>query len=253
MSNSGNANFGNVFTSFYNPALGPGNSESFIGSSNSIAQTDPETKPHMEVWYRVDSIYSCKDVITAYFNYRLKTNISYDTLVAVYLQRCGSAFPISCNNSVDSSKLCGRAEPVFPKITLPAINSCSDSTFFSVSKGTEQFKSYSDSLNNNFDSSYRAKCLQAYKLESFTVTHNANMYHYMLYYYDQAGNLVKTIAPEGVHPNTTVSWLDSVKTARAAGQFKVPGHTAPTQYRYNSIQPGDCKENTGCFTKPFLV
>ena len=230
-----NANLGNVLTSFMNPATSAGNNESFVGSSNPLAQSDPETRPHMEIYYRVDSIYSCKDLIAAYFNYRLNTNISYDSLASLYHSKCGSNFPITCTFSADTLSLCGRSEAVFPKVTLPAVTNCSDSTFFSVSKGTEQYKSYSDSLNNNFDSSYRAVCLQAYKFESFTVTHNINVYHITLYYYDQAGNLVKTIPPAGVHPNISVGWLDSVKVARAAGQVKIPAHTLPSQYRYNSL------------------
>ena len=46
-------------------------------------------------------------------------------------------------------------------------------------------------------------------------------YHYTLYYYDQSGNLVKTVPPKGVSYST------------AAGTY--PQHTLVTTYEYNSF------------------
>jgi RHS repeat-associated protein len=63
-------------------------------------------------------------------------------------------------------------------------------------------------------------------------------YHYTLYYYDQAGNLVKTIPPEGVDISKfgwTTAWSDSVKTAKASNTLRTPAHWLPTQYAYNSL------------------
>ena len=37
--------------------------------------------------------------------------------------------------------------------------------------------------------------------ELFTGTYNANEYHHTLYYYDRAGNLIKTVPPEGIDDN----------------------------------------------------
>src|SRR6202022_233387 len=102
------------------------------------------------------------------------------------------------------------SEPVFGPVVLDAVNNCSDSSFFAVSKSTELYNSYVDSLKNIFDSSYRAKCMQAYKYERFTVTHTVSEYHQTLYYYDQAGNLLKTVSPAGVRANYDSLWLDSV-------------------------------------------
>ena len=93
---------------------------------------------------------------------------------------------------------------------MESVDNCSDSSFFAISVGTELHQAYADSLKGSFDSSYRARCLQAYKKETFTVTHEVSEYHYTLYYYDQAGNLLKTIAPEGVVANYDSLWLDSV-------------------------------------------
>ncbi|HVU58163.1 MAG TPA: RHS repeat-associated core domain-containing protein [Puia sp.] len=232
---SSTTNIGHILTSFLNTTIQSHNSATFLGSTDSVAMADPEAKPHMDVYYRMDTIFQCKDLVAAWFNAQLNTSLSYDSLASLYHSVCGGTFPIGCTPYLDTLKLCGRGEAVFPTVTLPQINSCSDSTFFSVSKGTELYNVYSDSLNNDFDSSYRTLCMQAYKFESFTVTHSANTYHYNLFYYDQAGNLLKTVSPEGVHPVTRSSWLDSVQVARNAGQVLIPAHTLITQYRYNSL------------------
>ena len=60
-------------------------------------------------------------------------------------------------------------------------------------------------------------------------------YHFTLYYYDLAGNLVKTVSPEGVRPNRDPAFLAEVKTKRNAGQFLAPTHYLATKYAYNSL------------------
>ncbi|MBN8851225.1 MAG: hypothetical protein BGO55_10020 [Sphingobacteriales bacterium 50-39] len=135
----------------------------------------------------------------------------------------------------DTLFLCGRSEPVLPPVSLNTVTNCSDSTFFAVSKSTELYNVYTDSVRGKFDSSYHAQCMQAYKYEQFTVTHTVSEYHHTLYYYDQAGNLLKTVPPAGVHENYDSTWLESVKAARALDQSLVPAHGLNTQYRYNTL------------------
>ncbi|MHA4845774.1 hypothetical protein ACX0G7_16490 [Flavitalea antarctica] len=91
---------------------------------------------------------------------------------------------------------------------------------------------------NNFDERYLAKCLAAKSLEKFTVTDTSSEYHYTLYYYDQAGNLVKTVPPAGVNESKfghMIAWSDSVKLARTNRQHLTPKHIMPTDYRYNTL------------------
>jgi YD repeat-containing protein len=74
--------------------------------------------------------------------------------------------------------------------------------------------------------------------ESFTVEQPVSEYHYTLYYYDQAGNLVKTVPPAGVDVSRfghIQTWLDSVATYRQNKQRLVPAHGLQTDYRYNSL------------------
>lgn len=174
---------------------------------------------------------NCREAFTSYYNSRYASNLTYEQLLAKY-QMANIPFNV-CDTS--SALLCGNfAESAIP-VNIDSINNCYDSTFFIYSAATELYKVYTDSLIGSFDDAYRIKCLDAYKMESFTVSHEVSEYHYTLYYYDQAGNLVKTIAPRGVVPNRDPQWLESVKQSRAAGSTLVPGHLMATNYRYNTL------------------
>ena len=182
---------------------------------------------------------TCQSRFVQFFNQRQGTSYSSAEIDSIYLRSCGRTLnacgPVAPSPPPPMITLCGRSEPVFPPVALEAIDNCSDSSFFIVSKSQELHKTYLDSLRGRFDSSYIAHCMQAYKFENFTVKHTVSEYHYTLYYYDQAGNLVKTIPPAGVRANHDSLWLDSVRIARIAGTVKVPQHEMPTQYRYNTL------------------
>jgi RHS repeat-associated protein len=90
-----------------------------------------------------------------------------------------------------------------------------------------------DSTRNDFKAKYLAKCLQA--LERLTLTDTVWEYHYTLYYYDQAGNLAKTVPPAGVTIITSRVILDSIQAHRNAQIVNVPSHTLPSQYAYNTL------------------
>lgn len=93
----------------------------------------------------------------------------------------------------------------------------------------------------DFMAAYRAQCLNTLERETLTVTYPLNEYYYTLYYYDQAGNLIKTVPPQGVEPLTTgtVPALADVKDYRqgaGGSSFSVPSHKMVTHYWYNSLQ-----------------
>ena len=85
--------------------------------------------------------------------------------------------------------------------------------------------------------------------ETFTKEEDDKEYQYTLYYYDQAGNLVQTVPPQGVNRlpifadtdpanvaiNTTRA-LDLVNPASTpSGEATLPDHKMETQYGYNSL------------------
>jgi hypothetical protein len=179
---------------------------------------------------------NCKSNFTSFFNNQFSTTLSYDQIVALYKTRCNMSFE-ACGPDTGPT-LCGSPDPIFYPTDPPELNSCSDSTLISVGVGTLLYNAYIDSLKNMFESRYLEKCLKARYNESFTVTSPTSEFHYTLYYYDQAGNLVKTVPPAGVDVSKfgwAVAYSDSVRNAIALGQQRTPSHTLVTQYRYNSL------------------
>ena len=120
-------------------------------------------------------------------------------------------------------------------LNLPLISPCSQVNNMAVAIANQLYALQQQQLINTFDSLYRTKCLSVQSAEQFAVTYTSAEYHYTLYYYDQAGNLVKTVPPKGVNPNFSSSYLSSVEAAKQSGTSLTPAHTFTTNYRYNSL------------------
>ncbi|MFI5140715.1 MAG: RHS repeat-associated core domain-containing protein, partial [Bacteroidia bacterium] len=116
-----------------------------------------------------------------------------------------------------------------------------------VQNAQNQYNQYVDSLKTSIFSKYTKHCLGAF--ESFTEKYLNKQNHYTLYYYDQAGNLIRTVPPEGVHlvnivtpPNTPINFssmsnaADSICYDRTYNTHNfLTSHTMPTTYVYNSL------------------
>lgn len=101
-------------------------------------------------------------------------------------------------------------------------------------RGRERYYDYIDAQRKDFQRQYIAKCLQTQ--EELTIKYNEQEHHYTLFYYDQAGNLVRTVPPEGVKIITDAGKLSKIKEERAAGTARTvqTEHDYLTTYRYNS-------------------
>ncbi len=97
-----------------------------------------------------------------------------------------------------------------------------------------------DSIYNDFTDDYNAQCAGAFETEQLVHTTQVRRYQTTLFYYDQAGNLVKTVAPEGINGNFTSSDTDinssraSVTNMTTYGAADVPDWDYETTYQYNS-------------------
>jgi hypothetical protein len=149
--------------------------------------------------------------------------------------------------------LCGLAAPIAVEDTIKLPDPCAGLDSLALTMGEIKYDIYLDSLRNAFDTAYTNKCMKAGALEKFTVTYSNAEHHYTLYYYDQAGNLIRTVPPEGVKRDDSPGFLASVAAARLAvlnGEEEsatnriVPLHAQNgaaegaglvTNYRYNSL------------------
>ncbi|MDA3616842.1 RHS repeat domain-containing protein, partial [Polluticaenibacter yanchengensis] len=150
-----------------------------------------------------------------------------------------------CNITVGGSTtiLCRTSKPLSDLPNLDPEDPCRDAKFRSILIGRERYEAYVRDLSEDFERLYRAKCTPPEGREQFSVTYTNKEYHYTLYYYDQAGNLVKTVPPKGVKPETSEPYLTRVKADRQNNAAKVgsgttrnvPEHGFLTTYNYNTL------------------
>lgn len=141
----------------------------------------------------------------------------------------------SCSSGNSGLHLCNKS--LIEQVTDIDTNTCV--TFLmnmAIKSATDAYEHYIDTLKTNFRARYIARCSRAVKTEEFTDTYLTNQYHYTLYYYNQSGNLVKTVPPEGIHP-LTATQVTAAEAYRNSltGSSVLPAHTLLTIYKYNSL------------------
>jgi RHS repeat-associated protein len=90
------------------------------------------------------------------------------------------------------------------------------------------------SLIKKFTTAYYAKCMSA--VETFSLQYLSRDYHYTLYYYDQASNLVRTVPPSGVKLVTDPADLAQINSDRTNREkIFYTTHTLNSVYEFNSL------------------
>lgn len=112
---------------------------------------------------------------------------------------------------------------------------CQHTHDMAVALGAYIYKQRKEQLLADFEAAYRQKCMSAKAIEEFSVKYTLNEFHYTLYYYDMAGNLVQTVPPKGARPDFSAQFISDVETAKANGAEYTPQHLLTTRYRYNSL------------------
>ena len=133
----------------------------------------------------------------------------------------------------DSFQLCDKA---FFNQT-PYVNKCKERLELRARYNAKvAHKEYIEDTKENFKQEYREQCREFINNETFTMTRDVYEYHYTLYYYDQAGNLVQTVPPAGVDVISNPAQIINVHQNRLTGSATYyPTHTLPTTYEYNSL------------------
>jgi RHS repeat-associated protein len=136
----------------------------------------------------IDSTTQDYEVLFAnFFNHRFGFGLGYDQY-KTFLDSCthpGYAYTL-CNQPITQDDT-----------TSNDVNSCSAELFATaLTNATSTYIAYVDSVHRDFRDAWMTKCLNVQA--KLNMTADLYEYHYTLYYYDQSGNLVKTIPPEGV-------------------------------------------------------
>jgi hypothetical protein len=91
-----------------------------------------------------------------------------------------------------------------------------------------------EAAKHNFREAYKKHCLS--QIEDFTCDYNSMEYQTTLYYYDNAGNLVRTVPPAGVSVITDVEKLNNVKDDRDNNtQTLFTAHDKTSTYKFNNL------------------
>ena len=150
------------------------------------------------------------------------------------------------NQYVTENKICPPA-PMVPTINLEVDNIPTPCEIFvhSVQQTylQELMEQYFATKREEFKQKYIQAAISGLQ-ESMTKVSYDKEYQYTLYYYDQAGNLVQTVPPQGVSrlaPGAD-STINTVRNATPEEEQQVvngivvdPNHTMKTAYRYNSL------------------
>jgi YD repeat-containing protein len=125
-------------------------------------------------------------------------------------------------------------EPTIPEV--PTEDNCFDALVATAEENAQmRYEAYLDETREDFLDRYLTHCFENVT-ETFNMTYDEKEYHYTLYYYDQAGNLTKTVPPEGVDILTGTD-LANVQDYRdgTSGTPQYPSHRLITDYRYNTL------------------
>ncbi|MCO5948099.1 RHS repeat domain-containing protein [Mucilaginibacter flavidus] len=168
--------------------------------------------------------------ITRNFTLKVLAGTTTANLVAVDIK--GSATCWDMNQCPPAVNLCTTPQ-VSPPVTV--VNDCVQNQLAIANTNTSiRYNAWADSMKNNLLQRYYAKCLSA--VETLNMHYDDRQYQYTLYYYDQAGNLAKTVPPAGVKLLDHAQ-VSQVTASRAAGyNMAIPvGHIKTTTYRYNTL------------------
>lgn len=92
-----------------------------------------------------------------------------------------------------------------------------------------QVATYIENKKTWLKSTYNTQCLIPENIDDeLKLTYNMAAYHYMVYYYDRAGNVIKTVPPQGVE-------LQDLTDPSVQNRTTLPKHTHVTDYQYNSL------------------
>lgn len=174
------------------------------------------------------------DGINYYFLINAEVVVGQKTVVTT-LRGETSCFPIvTCTNDVADLTLCNPLN-LFTQDEDPCVTELTNTAILNA---TQNYNSYIKEVKDEFRLAYTEKCATAANTESFRMKFDDNEYHYTLYYYDQAGNLIRTVPPEGVEllDITSNVVLDRIKNDRDNGTRECyTSHGLKTTYQYNSL------------------
>lgn len=180
-----------------------------------------------------DTVIAYNNLFANYVNFKTGLQYTWQYYAGKFsAAKCGIGGLTDTTNS--QLAICLDSKPLNDTTGLLApLSPCQQVRNRAVVKAALVYEASQQQLIAGFQAAYLAKCLSAN--EVFTATDTIKEYHYTLYYYDQAGNLIKTVPPKGVNPIYRSTFIDSVERFKLSGSSLTPTHSLITRYCYNSL------------------
>ena len=188
-----------------------------------------------EITCKLDVNWSGPGIITSNLNRMTTSTAGFYTATLVNSNLCGPSVKtievIDRKDCPNNSNLCSpievNPEPFIPKTCPQKYDEIASST------AIKEYNEYIKTIREDFKKNYILKCLAS--KEGLEMISSTAEYHNTLYYYDLAGNLVKTIPPKGVKNLTDneIAQLNAERLQNAPNTF--PNHTYPSVYTFNSL------------------
>lgn len=157
---------------------------------------------------------------TNFLNHKLGYALSYGEYVT-FKNRCISE-PIAVLYN----------KPATPTLLPDNLQCVANNLVGAYERAGREYDHYIAIEREKFRNQYIAKCIN--NNASATLTGDVYEYHYTLYYYDQSGNLVKTIPPEGVR-FLSEEEMEKVRQFREAGAAMCAGTGIPATEEKESV------------------
>lgn len=152
------------------------------------------------------------DSLLRYFNsFKLasayKVTVRPDSLISYTIENSGTCNATALNFKTNPD-LIGSAslyavcnKPLQPVLAIDDNSCTNEQVAVALGNAHSDYLEYMEKIKRDYREAYYTKCLSITpRLTIEAVYNQPPEYHYTLYYYDQAGNLVKTIPPAGVQP-----------------------------------------------------
>ncbi len=165
-------------------------------------------------------------------NIRLKLDvIECGQIVNKYIYGHSSDLDIVKVYCESSQQLC--FDPFAPQVTGAA---CFNPDLMVLNNSVvSAFQQQMANLKAQFIANYTAVCASAFNSETITAVTPENNYQYTLFFYDQSGNLTKTVAPDGyVNHSLHINYSAVESSKQNPSTVNKPNNNFQTIYKYNS-------------------
>jgi RHS repeat-associated protein len=156
-------------------------------------------------------------------------------------------------NDPTRTTLC--TEPLFPDVPQPKYECINAKINGAITNGLVNYENYIVEVKRQFRLNYIYTCMSSAPMVKLTA--ETQTYHYTLYYYDQAGNLVKTVPPAGVTllGDAAVERVDRYRRNMStnciyAGPNANTDSDANKQQLNNTLAAGNYRSMEGWFYNP---